>query len=272
MEFDPLDRLIHAYVRGKDLILVLAVKGGIERKIVHLPLQLYFETAKILPEKSVNPMAQEYYYFGAQCLTKRTWVSSNKEWRNAAEEIRQDHSNNLTSAMLYLKPEIAYMVQNKIKVGDFYTPNHLDGRAFRGESDGVKADSMPPLRGLVFDIETTTLDPTEPGAHVITIAAISEIIYTDRVEYVEMWIGQIGNVNTRHPSIQKHRDRHPGVPLYVIPFICDGLDLREEVRNEGMHAKINSCESRLLSWWDHLMRSQNPDIVIVSVSFFFHIR
>jgi hypothetical protein len=252
------ERVLDVYCTGEDIKVVTATDDPASpRHVTAIGLRIFFETAEL------DDDGDHAYYYGAdiRCRVHREYVTSKREWVKIGKRIREFETSNARS-FLGLKPEIAWMIQNNVRLGDNF---NLQTRRF---SEG--GDTLIPLRVLAFDLETTSLDPTLPTAHILTIAAILLHVYGDRIEYVKKWVGQLGTMNARSPFLEKHRAKHPRCPLIVRTFPCPvslvaagGLE-----GTEGM-GRVLAAEGALVGAFETFLRESDADLVMVCVSPFF---
>jgi hypothetical protein len=248
------ERVLDVYSANKNIYVVTATDDpSVPRNVVELPFRVFYETA------TIDPHGDHTYYYGAdtRCRVSRTYVDTKKDWRDTGDRIREYERGNLRS-FLSLKPEIAWMIQNNVRLGDNY--NARTGKFTEG------ADGLIPLRVLCYDLETSSLDPTLPTAHVITIAAVVIHVFGDRIEYIKKWVGQLGTINLTSDWLNRHRDKHPRCPLIVRTFPCPVSSLAVEGISAALHSRILQAESSLIAAYSAFLIDSDVDLVMVCIS------
>lgn len=231
------------FPKQEDVFYVVADVDG-KRHYRTYPFELYYERATPNPAGDVP----YFYFYGSRCTVTRTYVTSRKDWRAAEEEALAAADNSYN--MVNLRPEIAFMVQNDVRLGDLV--NVETGAFMKGD------DAFVPQRLLVFDLETTTLDPHAPNARILTIGIITAIVRATTIDVQGQMVGQLGDVDVGAAYFDSHKERWPNVPLQVIPFYCNVND----------EASVASAEKRLIEWFSHIVHEFDPDAISVRIDFF----
>lgn len=237
------ERLIDAYVEKNEFIAVVGDEKGRSRRLVHLPFRAYYEECVEPMGPKPDSVLKHFYYAEEKAILRRTYVESKRAWREASEKFAElEHAD---VNMLNLKPEIAMMMQRGWRIGDVFEEET--------QSFAPGDDAFVSQRVLSFDLETTTLNPKEPGAHVLTIGAVMCIVHADSIEYVWKRVGQLGTVNGAHPKLQRHVE-NSDCDVSVVQFPCD----------PAVEESVAAAERELCAWWSEILEEGDPDLVLVS--------
>ena len=150
------------------------------------------------------------------------------------------------------------MLQNGIRLGDVY---NFDTEQWSSD------EGFPQLRELAWDIETTTLDPLAPNAHVLTITAILSTFDAAHKTVQKAWVLQLGSVREDAEEWTQWRKEHPDVELEIKTFGSgDFIELSEGVvpTLENRFLWSGGAELSLIRAFDDIVQIADPDLLSVS--------
>lgn len=172
-----------------------------------------------------------HFYGNKKIIVERQYFNNIQTWK----ELKR--APDATSrSFVNFSPSHATMIQESIRIGD-------------SENEGESGLDYVPMIDLSFDIETTSLDPTEEGALTLTICAQVSLILADRIQPLKRYVFQLGVFDPHHPLLEEHRK--DGVELILREFSCA----------PDSFATCLVAEREMLLAWVKLIQEVDPDTI-----------
>jgi len=163
--------------RGVATLWLLQADGTVRQD--DRPLDLFYDLVD-----PAGPTTVPHFYGGRPVRTRRVRVGTKAAWRAAQDRYRAEPEADVS--WLGMKPDEAFLIQHGLRLGDYVRPGGWTD-ADRADEADLCFDTLPVLS---FDLETSTKDPADEGARILTIGAH----FTAADGRVERYAYQLGSV------------------------------------------------------------------------------